>query len=747
MTVGRICPPPIVRATIAATILDGADRIPERIGSVSLRPHQRAAAARLVALIRANGGALLAEPVGLGKTYAAIAVAAQVGGEVLVVAPAALRDMWSRALDECAVVATIVSHESLSRGHRASIAADFIIVDEAHRVRSAATKRYALLASMSRRSRMLLVTATPVQNRRTDLAAQLALFLGRRAWELSDDELAAHVIRGADDETRARGVPRQVGPSIVGLATEDDCLEEIMTLPPPVPAKDESIAAALLVYGLVHQWTSSRAALASALRRRRTRGLALLTALESGRRPTRAELSAWTHFDDAMQLAFPELVTQSAATDSLDVEAFTIALDRHNAAIEALLYRLRRTPDPDVERAAALRHIRAAHPGERVIAFCHYTETVNALRAHLAHDAGIAALTAHGARVAGGRVSRDTVLAQFIPHAGANAPVRAAERIDVLLTTDLLSEGLNLQEASVVVHLDLPWNPARLDQRVGRVRRLGSRHEVVTVYSVAPPASAERLLRIEQRLRDKLRLAQHTIGVAGRILPSPLAAVERSPGIAEQSGVVHARLRAWAAETSPGESHGGEPEIAAVASEIEGFVAAIHDGREARLIAAFYGSGGDTGDSPELLARALELASGCAAVPRPEAAMQALERIERYLRTQRGSVAIDFSVAAAARSRRAALERVAQTMARTPRHRRSQIAPLADAARAVATAPLGEGAERVLEMLVRAELPDEAWLRSIAAFGEVNARPAADRERQPNEARIVAVILLQPPLL
>ena len=50
----------------------------------------------------------------------------------------------------------------------------------------------------------------------------------------------------------------------------------------------------------------------------------------------------------------------------------------------------------------------------------------------------------------------------------------------------------------MVVHLDLPWNPARLDQRVGRARRLGSRHAVVTVYSVAPPASAERMLRIER---------------------------------------------------------------------------------------------------------------------------------------------------------------------------------------------------------------------------------------------------------
>jgi hypothetical protein len=69
------------------------------------------------------------------------------------------------------------------------------------------------------------------------------------------------------------------------------------------------------------------------------------------------------------------------------------------------------------------------------------------------------------------------------------------------------------------------------------------------------------------------------------------------------------------------------------------------------------------------------------------------------------------------------------------------LAPLADTARAVATAPLGEGAERILETLVRAELPDEAWLRSIATFGELNARPVGRPARGRGSA-VIAVVLL-----
>jgi hypothetical protein len=91
------------------------------------------------------------------------------------------------------------------------------------------------------------------------------------------------------------------------------------------------------------------------------------------------------------------------------------------------------------------------------------------------------------------------------------------------------------------------------------------------------------------------------------------------------------------------------------------------------------------------------------------------------------------------------LLRVARALARAPRHQRSALAPLANAARAVAIAPLAEGAERILETLVGAELPDEAWLRSIAAFGALNTgRPSAPATRA-DLGSVVAVILLVVP--
>jgi superfamily II DNA or RNA helicase len=731
----RVAPAREVRTIIARAIVGAEDAIAPQLGDVALRTHQRAAATRLVALITAHGGAMLAEPVGVGKTFTALATATHFNERLLIALPASLRSMWRAALERTRISARIVTHEALSRDHRLTFDASFVIIDEAHRLRTPTTKRYAALADICRRAKVLLVTATPVQNRRADLAAQLALYLGRIAWEMTDAQLADHVVRSADADTR--GQPAIDGPHRIALPVDDDCLDALVALPPPIPARDESLAVALQTYGLIHQWTSSRAALVASLTRRRSRGVALLAAVEAGRRPTRIELSAWTQVDSAVQLAFPELVTANEPAD-VSLAEYADAIRRHDDAIANLIASLRTSDDPDRHRANALLEIRRNHPGERVIAFCQYAETVAALRSLLSLQRGVAALTAKGARVAGGRISRDEVIARFEPNSARRETT--AERIDLLITTDLLSEGVNLQEASVIVHLDLPWNPARLDQRVGRARRLGSRHGVVTVYSISPPASAERMLRIETRLREKLAAAQRTVGVAGRILPSSLGDPKEplGRGLAEQNAAVTTQLRDWLDANIVADD--GAVVVAATVARESGFLALVHES-DGSVVVADVGHGIERNASA--VCRAIALASEPDVDVDPIRLESAFDRLKSWLSAQDAAATIDFRAATTAKARRAALARVAQAVARAPRHQRARLAPLAAAARSVASAPMAEGAERVLELLVASELPDEAWLRSIAAFGELNARPTnASTSREPAVVR--AIILFGP---
>jgi superfamily II DNA or RNA helicase len=735
-----------VRRTIALALDQRGSDIDELLGEVRLRSHQRIAAKRLASLIATHGGAMLADPVGVGKTFTALAVAAHAALPIVIVAPAALRGMWTDALARCRITATIVTHEALSRGLCMPDEPRFLVVDEAHRARSPGTRRYAALADLCRRAHVLLVSATPVQNAQADLAAEIALYLGRSAWSLDADELARHVVRGSTDGLHA--LPELRGPYRVTLATVDDCLEELLALPPPVPARNESVVAALLVYGLVHQWTSSRAALIAALVRRRARGLALSSAVDAGRIPTRAELAAWTHDAAAVQLAFPELVSSAARDgDDVDPQALLVALDRHDVAVRSLVDRLRRTADPDLERAALLRRVRADHPGERIIAFCHYAETVAALRHRLAREPGVAALSASGARIASGRVPRNSVIAQFTPQRDDQRSMlrsHSIDRIDLLITTDLLSEGLNLQEASVVVHLDYPWNPARLDQRVGRVRRLGSRHRAITVYAVAPPADGERVIGIERRLRAKLCIARRAIGLAGRILP-PVFSVDDTvagapePSLPERRSNVARLVRRWRDSSDANPPVVRDTAIVAGAEASRaGFIALVVDASGARLV-------GDSGAGIDDKVSTVDCLVGAANGPDMPIdslrAAAALAALERWLASQRGAATIDLRTALVTRWRRAALDRIAQSLARAPRHRRAQLAPLADAARAAATAALGEGAERVLDTLVASQLPDEAWLRTIATFGALNARPRAE-SGAPTSPRVIALLLL-----
>jgi len=130
----------VVRGLITASVF-ADDEAPASLGTVTLWDHQREAVARLRTAIDEFGGALLADEVGLGKTYVALALAARYRAPV-VVAPAALRSMWNGAFTATSLRLPWISVESLSRGSLPAQRPDLVILDEAHHARNPATRRY-----------------------------------------------------------------------------------------------------------------------------------------------------------------------------------------------------------------------------------------------------------------------------------------------------------------------------------------------------------------------------------------------------------------------------------------------------------------------------------------------------------------------------------------------------------------------------------------------------------------------------
>jgi len=734
-----------VRARIADVASVAA--APAALGSVRLRPHQQLAVARVADALARYGGCLLSDDVGRGKTYVALAVARR-WTRPLVVVPASLRGTWQRAMERARVSCAVVTHEALSRGALPAPAPDGVIVDESHRFRSPAAKRHAALARITSHAPVLLLSATPLQNRTRDLAAQLAFFLGSSAYRSSDAALARHVVRSsaaADDS-----LPDVAPPLWLQTAHDDGAvLRAILALPPPARPFDAGDAGALRTITLVRAWASSRAALSSALRRR----MRALTALEqcavNGLAPSSRDLRAWHGGDGDVQLALaPLLVTRTVHGRVSDLLA---AVESDRAGVGLLSTILRASPDPDLARVDALRRLRAEHPGARILAFSEFATTVRAYYALLRADSGIGMLTASEARIASGRLPRDSLLARFAPGAhGAREPVER-ERVTLLLATDVLSEGMNLQDANVVVHLDLPWNPARLAQRVGRVRRPGGA-AVVHSYLMSPPATTELLLRVEQRLRAKLARAERAIGRAIVVMPTLYAssvegaallsaagaADTRDEPSAEGLGEVFERIAGWQRRHATARQRVARaPLVAAAIASEEGWLAALDDGR------LFAQHGAPVVSAGSGVVRAVAAAMGpgrpCSARER----QHALAALTAHLEGER--LRITCGVRDDAAPLDGVLERrLAAAIRRTPRHRRTTVLALAARLRAELVRPMPLGAERELHALLESVAPDGGsdidWLeRAIAVLGRDGARQA-----ELHRPRVVALVVFGP---
>jgi superfamily II DNA or RNA helicase len=711
------------------------------LGAIRLEPHQCQALDRVHAAIDEHGGALLADDVGLGKTYVALAVAAT-AHKPLVVAPASLRAMWVDASARTSVALTFWSYEALSRGPAPFSGHDLVVLDEAHHARTPTTARYRQLAQLTAGARVLMLSATPVHNSPRDLRALLALYAGARAWTADETELASHIIRRERVDVSSSALPAVTPPQRIVLPDDDALLDALVALPPPVPTSDGGDGGALLSFTLARLWCSSHAALRAALRRRLQRARALEDSLACGRYPTASELRAWTIGDDAAQLAFPELLGDVAPGGVTELAS---AVREHATALERLLRRLPHESTLDRVRAARLLDLRDRHAGEKIVAFSQFSDTASMYYRSLRSAGHVCQLDGRGAQVAGGRLSRREALARFAPRATGSREPPTAHRIDVLIATDLLSEGVNLQDASVVVHLDLPWTPARLEQRVGRSRRLGARHALTTVYVMSPPATSETLLRQEQRLHAKMQTAARLTGACGAILPArlspPPASLEHtgSPAPARAMQLVRARLRTWLS-SAPTLAVEGAVRIACVRGSAPGALALVRRADRPALIAMH---GARTGEDPADVLAAAHLAAGDD-VPWSDAAVtHAVDRIEAWIASSDGAATAGLTLSISGTARRLAMRRIAHIAAHTPHHRRAVVASLAAEARRVVAAPYGVGAEGVLAELAMAPMPDAAWLRAVRAFGAANVRGTGPLSVTP-ASRLDAMIVFIP---
>ena len=477
-----------------------------------LLPPQIRSFRRLLAAIHRFGGALLADPVGSGKTYVALAVAAAVNrGPTACLVPASLLAQWQTTADRLSIPVTLCSHEQISRGRLPAGTRGLVVIDESHHFRNPDTLRYQNLAPWLVGRAALLVSATPIVNRIMDLVHQLLL-------TVSDDALSLHGVPSLSDMMAAECPQPALGHLVFEQAVENverpsrtytsstATQQETSAICRSINGLSElrlsrSAPIAALIQGvLLRALASSPAAYISALRR--YHGL-LLHAREAGQAGLVLDRSALRRFigDMADQLVFWELFRSTEAATDLDLDDL--------GTLAHLLADAASAPADCDGKILRLRGLLA--DGRPTLVFTAYRDTVGYLRRRL-EDFGIAWCTGERAGIGRARLPRRAVLDWFRKPTSSHAPQH-------LVVTDVAAEGLDLPRAARVVHYDLPWTPMRLEQREGRSVRYGSSHAAVEIVQFHLPGLVERRLGIEATQARKERLpAVAGLGSGGRSL-------------------------------------------------------------------------------------------------------------------------------------------------------------------------------------------------------------------------------------
>ncbi len=157
---------------------------------------------------------------------------------------------------------------------------------------------------------------------------------------------------------------------------------------------------------------------------------------------------------------------------------------------------------------------------ETVVVFTQYTDTMDYLRDRLREVYGrqIACYSGRGGEVWDGTAWR------LVPKEDLKAMFRRQE-VRILLGTEAMSEGLNLQTCGVLFNFDMPWNPMRVEQRIGRIDRIGQRHDVVWIRNYFYEKSVE--AEVYRRLEDRIDWFETVVGALQPILTSVAKALRR----------------------------------------------------------------------------------------------------------------------------------------------------------------------------------------------------------------------------
>lgn len=456
---------------------------PDHLPNLTPLPHQLEVAKQVVENM--NGKAILADEVGLGKTIEAGLILKEymIRGlvkKVLILVPASLVSQWAIELNSKFFIPAIAQKKSYvweqydvvvssidtakRNPHRDiinNLDYDLIIIDEAHKLKNNKTKNYEFVQSLKKKF-CLLLTATPIQNRISEIFNLVSLLKpGHLGNETAFYEKYKKDARSLDDHDHLKELVNKV---MIRNRRADTGIEWTKRIVETIPI----------------EFSEKERALYNAV-----------SAIRSDETMSSSQFSIMTLQREACSSREAVYYTlRNMLTKQEDPSAqFQNNIQKLISMVEAV--------DRNSKAEKALELIQKID--DKVIIFTEYRSTQLYLQWFLKQH-GITSVPFRGGFKRG---KKDWMRELFQKHA------------QVLIATEAGGEGINLQFCNHMINFDLPWNPMRLEQRIGRVHRLGQEKDVVIYNFAIKDTVEEHILKL---LHEKIHLFEKVVGELDDIL-------------------------------------------------------------------------------------------------------------------------------------------------------------------------------------------------------------------------------------
>lgn len=563
---------------------------------IDLTEFQEDAVKRVFTRMRKYGGCMVADSVGLGKTYIAKRMIEEFGSmrkkNYLIVSPASLEDMWEKEMKDLNMSENILSQEAVARDNwerKAEKATggnledvELVVVDESHNFRNPKSNRWEHLFTIldekikgdDNKPYVLFLTATPINNSIWDLYWQLMLMLehNRAAFikegitdlydkfQKAEDAGDPTLLNDVLNEISVRRTREYIVENYPESSyTDDEGNEKTLNFP---DRELDSISYALddsyqgyfkeisqkikedltmAYYRQLDYKDKKELTQDEEMEKGRMKGMQgifetlLLKRLESSVGAFKESIDSHIEFLEETEryLDKGKILSKSGYNkytlkdqqDDISEEKYRgefkdADLDEYNTEdlksdirkdIEVFRKIKNLIKDIGYEEDAKIQKLEEElyqmSRDDQIVVFAFYSDTIKYIYDYLSNSD----------RLSDKRVEMITGDSSTDEREEKIEAYREGD-IDIILSTDVLSEGQNLQKAKHLINYDLHWNPTRMIQRAGRIDRIGTPHNTIVIHNFFPSDELEELLKLVQVLEDKISDIDDAVGMDQKVL-------------------------------------------------------------------------------------------------------------------------------------------------------------------------------------------------------------------------------------